>query len=246
MKDETPIIQSDAVRAIQDGVKTDIIKIGDVEYVTRQVFEPPKGSLASTLKIHTLAGLVAFYNNERSCDFDTIHIVDESTVQVISGLSEDRFKQRDIFAVADAGKIIEKGFTFGHFYDIESFIIALQTLFVETPVRGSLLALVGNIKNEKVINASDDGVTQTVTARKGIALVTEADVPNPVSLMPYRTFRELDQPKSPFILRLREGREGSLPTAALFEADGGAWKLQAIEAIRDYLQKELPNATIIA
>ena len=246
MKEEQPIIPSDAVRAIQDSAKVEIIRVGDADYLTRPVFIPPSDRTVSALQLHTLTGLVEYFTRERSDDFDAIHVVDETTVHVISGLSNDRFRQRDIFATANAESVLGKSFQFGNFYDIETFNIALQSLFVETAVRGVVLSLVGNIQTEKVINAEDDGVTQKVIARKGIAMVKEVEAPNPVSLMPYRTFRELDQPKSPFILRLREGREGSLPTAALFEADGGLWKLEAIKSIRDYLKEKLPEATVIA
>ena len=80
----------------------------------------------------------------------------------------------------------------------------------------------------------------------GIARVEDVPVPNPVELMPYRTFREVTQPTSTFILRLKPGRDGALPTCALFEADGGAWKLRAIQSIAAYLTENTEGITIIA
>lgn len=59
-------------------------------------------------------------------------------------------------------------------------------------------------------------------------------MPNPVYLAPYRTFAEIEQPVSKFVFRMESG-----PKAALFEADGGAWKNEAILKIKEYLQKEL-------
>ncbi|MGR6765377.1 hypothetical protein [Paenibacillus maysiensis] len=38
------------------------------------------------------------------------------------------------------------------------------------------------------------------------------------------------------MFRLQNG-----PKAALFEADGGAWKLQAMASIKEFLEKELKN-----
>jgi len=67
-----------------------------------------------------------------------------------------------------------------------------------------------------------------------------------VVLRPYRTFLEIEQPASAFVFRLRRGREGELPTCALFEADGGRWKLEAIERIRDYLKEQLSEIAVIA
>lgn len=71
-------------------------------------------------------------------------------------------------------------------------------------------------------------------------------MPNPVYLAPYRTFREVTQPLSPFVLRMKQGREGGLPTVALFEADGGKWKLDAIAFIRDFLREKIETVPIIA
>ena len=51
---------------------------------------------------------------------------------------------------------------------------------------------------------------------------------------PYRTFIEVEQPESKFIFRMREGG-----ACALFEADGGAWKLDAQNAVYEYLKDRL-------
>jgi hypothetical protein len=117
-------------------------------------------------------------------------------------------------------------------------------LFSPEGDRAKVLSIVGNIKEESVKNTGDDGVTQTVTARAGIARVENVEVPNPVMLYPYRTFREVAQPGSLFVLRLRTGQVA--PTCALFEADGGRWRLEAIDRIAAYLREKLPESTIIA
>ena len=73
-----------------------------------------------------------------------------------------------------------------------------------------------------------------VTIKTGIASVGEAEVPNPVTLAPYRTFPEIEQVESKFIFRMKEG-----PLAAIFEADGGAWKNEAMKRIKEYLVENL-------
>lgn len=55
-----------------------------------------------------------------------------------------------------------------------------------------------------------------------------------VPLRPYRTFQEVEQPESEFLLRLDE--EGNI---GLFEADGGMWKLTARQTVKAFLEKEL-------
>lgn len=129
----------------------------------------------------------------------------------------------------------------GKFHAIEDFLIGLQTRFVDSDDRPRLMALLGNVKHESVKTAVDDGVTQIVQARAGVALVSEVAVPNPVLLAPYRTFRDIVQPTSLFVVRVKAGHVGSLPEAGLFEADGGAWRLQAVARIRDWLVEALPK-----
>lgn len=65
-------------------------------------------------------------------------------------------------------------------------------------------------------------------------------VPNPVTLRPYRTFLEVEQPESKFIFRIREGSDGQ-PMFKLVEADGGLWKYEAVDAIKKYLTENLPK-----
>ena len=73
-----------------------------------------------------------------------------------------------------------------------------------------------------------------VKDEKGVASADDVIVPNPVELAPYRTFLEVEQPSSSFIFRMKNG-----PRGAIFEADGGAWRNQAILNIKEYLTKEL-------
>ena len=68
-------------------------------------------------------------------------------------------------------------------------------------------------------------------------------VPSPCVLRPYRTFVEVMQPASSFIFRLEQGREQTV-NAAIIEADGGAWKLDAVSNIIVYLAKELAGTGV--
>ncbi|CAM3000170.1 hypothetical protein HAHI6034_11055 [Hathewaya histolytica] len=120
----------------------------------------------------------------------------------------------------------------------------LQSSFVNVGDKEVLLKYTGLIQDEAVKSIGDDGVSQQVTVKTGVASVGQAVVPNPVKLAPYRTFPEVDQPISEFIFRMKEG-----PSAAIFESDGGAWRNEAIKNIKEYLQERLEcldNIKIIA
>ena len=55
-----------------------------------------------------------------------------------------------------------------------------------------------------------------------------------VPLRPFRTFQEVEQPESEFLLRMDE--EGNI---GLFEADGGMWKLKARQTVKAFLEEQL-------
>jgi len=130
--------------------------------------------------------------------------------------------------------------------DIEKFIISLQSMFVQTDASAEILRIIGNLKDGTVKSLADDGVSQSVTTKTGVATVGEVVVPNPVALQPFRTFPEIEQPESLFVFRLMSGGENAKPSAALFEADGGGWKNEAIQKIKTWLSDEVSGIPIIA
>ena len=113
-------------------------------------------------------------------------------------------------------------------------IIELKSRFLPTPDADYLLNLISRINNEQGVQSTDNGVSQTVTAKSGVSLMQTETVKPRLTLMPFRTFREVPQPESEFILRLDDkGRIG------LFEADGGMWKIEAKLNIETYLNNKL-------
>lgn len=111
-------------------------------------------------------------------------------------------------------------------------MIALRTKFQENDGSIYLIDLLSRIMTEGSVTSEDNGVSQQVTVQKGVSLVGRENVRPIVKLKPYRTFWELDQPESEFLVRVKEGGK-----IGLFEADGGAWKYKARIAIRDYLRE---------
>lgn len=53
------------------------------------------------------------------------------------------------------------------------------------------------------------------------------------------------QPESEFIFRLRS-QAGAIPECALFEADGGKWKLDAVLAIKAWLEQQQLGLPVVA
>jgi hypothetical protein len=197
---------------------------------------PPK---AETLIINTLTGIIDY---GITTSVKMIHIFDHKTVMVIEKDYHDDWLTRSTYLKAVHESPV---YQFGAFMNVESFIINLQAMFVQDENTDKLFRVVGNIKEEAVMNFSDDGITQGVTAKSGISTVSLVQVPNPVTLRPYRTFMEIEQPASTFVFRMR-GEKGAPPSCGLFEADGRMWRLQAISSIKFWLEQRLPGVKIIA
>lgn len=106
---------------------------------------------------------------------------------------------------------------------------------VDRALRAVADRFAGTVTDGTITEYGDDGVSQKATVKRGVASREEKKVPSPCILRPYRTFHEVEQPASTFIFRMKSGSNG--PECALFEADGGAWKNQAMNNIRDYLIK---------
>lgn len=228
---------SDVVQAIKDSEGIQEVIIDDLSYTNRPVHLPPAEPTLKAIGVVTLTGLLD-YREMLHGESLFVHVESPTSAHLLS-TAEGRYRQRDRHVYADCTTVIGKGFRFGEWLDVETFIINLQSQFVDTENRAALLSVVGNLASENVQTLADDGVIQVVETRQGIARRGAATVPNPISLQPYRTFPEVDQPASEFVFRLKQGRDGEMPRAALFEADGGQWKLEAIERIAAWLAGEM-------
>jgi hypothetical protein len=203
------------------------------------------------LKVGTLSGLVDYLEQNHdgvSIADCLVHIESPAHVSIRATLEDEAAGfRRHAYLVATTEMVGVAPFAFGQYLDAEMFVVGLQTGYVPTPERDALLLFVASIRENTVQELVDDTVAQQVKTARGVALVDHARVPNPVTLRPYRTFREVEQPESLFVLRARAAQQGSKPTLALFEADGGAWKVAAIETIARYLRAAIPGSpTILA
>lgn len=181
--------------------------------------------------LSTLTSMVDFIKN---LDFYTeeklyLNIEGPQEVNLYSSLQSDN--KRDTLAHV---KAITPAIDFDRFKLAEDMVIELQAKFLPTDDRDLILQVLGNLKEENVKNLGDDGVSQSVTIKKGVASLQDVKVPNPVSLAPFRTFHEVKQPESPFVFRMKEGGLG-----ALFEADARAWKIDAIQNIKAFFEEQL-------
>lgn len=191
------------------------------------------------LPFHTLTGIVDFLQSDNcrngfvgNGDAPSIHVVNYNHVRIIGNIDVDSDNVRFNYAKA----ILDNPqFGFGRFMGLEDFIVSLQSQFIHTEQIDDIIGMLGSLANEQVVENKDDGFSQSINIRTGITTKSRVKIKNPLKLKPYRTFREIDQPSSNCILRLKKNNDGLF--AGLWEADGDQWKLEAIGGIKAFFEK---------
>jgi hypothetical protein len=231
------------------------IEDGDKLYVDKAMYliSPP---VFSGIEVQTLQGLVdlldsGFEDAKEGADL-FLHIESPFAVSLI-GRKSDEFGRRSVFATAKYPKECPQ-FNFGAWFNVENFLIAVQQGFQRVKLEkddGSfakdldyVLEQSSKIKADSVVENTDDGVTQRVNTAIGIVLKESATLRPRVQLAPYRTFAEIDQIVSTFIFRAR--LQNGAVQLALFEGDGGRWRIGAVAAISDWLGENTTSSPIIS
>lgn len=228
-------------------------KVGDLEYADKNLnlITPPS---PKAIEISTLQGLVDLLDNEFD-DVDLakvfLHIESPTDVAIISTESDD-YGRRRVWATAHYPGC--KTFSFGQWLDPESFIISVQQSFQRVKIEAGdgtfahdldyVLSIASKISADHTAETDDDGFSQRVAVKQGITLKGEQVLKPMVNLAPYRTFAEIDQWVSQFVFRARVG-SGSA-NLALFEGDGGRWRLAAVAAIKAWLEEQKTTVQVIS
>lgn len=234
---------AEAIKKIVDLAKNEEhIIAGDV-YMDKPVHRVPRHiDKPEVFALSGLDGIAKVVDAElhRLVSPVVIRVTDPETVDVFSAYQDDMSRYRAYVAKAEA-----VGFQSGYKDHAET-IIRLRSSFSPNEGQAYLLELLRSMNMEQSAKSDDNGVTQTITARQGIALSQTVTIKPIVKLRPYRTFLEVEQPESEFLLRINnDGRIG------LFEADGGAWKLQAKKNVAAYfenhpvLQKHIEEGLVL-
>lgn len=229
-----------------------IKEIGGIKYSDRSLSAIDECRRAEAIESSTLTSVIDYIKNatDEVPGKAFVHIISPSEVQLVTNLDTDRKREVLVRAVAKLPYL-----RFDDFINNENFMIMLQSMFVQnnedmdatehTDV-DILQKVVGNVVDDTIQTYADDGISQQAAIKTGVTTKDTVILPSPAILRPYRTFAEIEQPASKFVFRMKKGQYG--PTSALFEADGGAWKNDAMENIKEFFEQELidyPYITII-
>ena len=218
----------------EQAMEPKIVEINGRTYCDKELRRYDVNEKASPLTVSTLTALVDYIKGctEELRDKMIIQIKSPSEITLISGLDEERNREKLITVEADLPH-----FKANRWVTQDKFILELQSMFVKTSDLEAKKKVARNIEAKTTANYGDDGVTQKTTIQQGVASRADVIVPNPVSLIPYRTFLEITQPESSFVFRI-DGSD-NMPEFTLIEADGGLWVNQAKAEIKKYLEKNL-------
>lgn len=207
-----------------------------------ELIVPP---LDETISLATLTGFVDAYKADAESEYRKqvfVHVAGPRLV-FLKNLEADIYGRRQVYLEAKCAE--ENPFKFGNYYAPDEFALALEAGFEPTEDVVKLVALTANLTASSSVTTADDGVSQVVTYSSGIVSKSTTTLPRRIPLAPFRTFREAPQVMTHFLVRMK-GADKSVPTVALFEVDGNKWKLDAMQSVKHWLAKQLPDAAIVA
>lgn len=216
-----------------------VLEINGKTYCNKDLARYDNEEMASAIESTTLTAMVDYIKNctKELRERMVIHVVSPTKVKLYSGLNKER-KREYLF---ESNAAVPK-FGFDTWYDQERFLIEMQANFQVSPDMEAILKVSGNVEAKTTANYVDDGVSQKTTIKQGIANKADVIVPNPVTLIPYRTFLEVTQPSSEFVFRIRDN--GGEPYFKIVEAEGGLWRNEAMQNIKEYFEYELKDCDI--
>ena len=228
------------IKAIQQSAQAQLVPANSEAVFTDKPLHWIPERNVEELSTRSLESIVTYCNKNNQIDNEDVTAIlvkDHRTVEVLGPLSAVTGARTTLLIAAAELPV----FNFGMYYDREEFQIAIASKFVQSDNLNTIIALVGKLTDQTLKTVEDDGISQTVSVKAGISMSGDVIVPPRVRLAPYRTFFEVEQPTSEFLLRIRKDRDGNIQ-CTLFEADGGAWKTKAQANIVAWLQERLGDA----
>lgn len=229
--------------AIQKSAQPQIIEKGDTTYVIDQEGSIqelwPETVIPEMLTLHSLDALVKLVKTESAYRLENdrtalyITVPSHLMVQCFGHPDYEQRAIRPIYYEAHATDV--PGWEANATLPFEEMQIALRTRFQETADMPYLQTLLSDITTGAKITFNDNGVATTIVTKKGIDLQSNQTIKPIVTLRPYRTFQEVEQPESTFLIRVAERG------ITFVEADGGMWKLKARETIKAFLEERLAD-----
>ena len=213
-----------------DGKTYSINRAGEITEILPQLFHP------DTLPLNSLDALVKLVTTEAAKSAKApiyITVPNHLTVRCFTQPDPAQRFFRQVFYEVSATDV--PGWESGSKLSFEEMQIAMRTRFQDSVDSEYVMKLLSDISTGAKITFNDNGIATTVVTAKGVALQGATQIKPIVILKPYRTFQEVEQPESTFLIRISERG------ISFTEADGGMWKLKARETIKAFLEERLAD-----
>ncbi len=236
--------------------KPNEIALGDSQFVDKamHILMPPVVGPVACSTLQGLVDLLAGGINNAKAGPDVLVQIESPFRVAIGERTEDGYGRRQIHAVATYPKECPV-FEFGKWLNVENFIIACQQGFQRVKVESDdgifaqdldyVIKTASDISADSSVANTDDGIAQRVAVKTGVVLKADMTLKSRVQLAPFRTFAEIDQVLSTFIFRAKQSDGGGV-LLALFEGDGGRWRISAVAAIKQWLTGKVGVSPIIS
>lgn len=193
----------------------------------------PDLEMVENIHLSSLDALVKFVKTEAVKNYSIVYITipDHMRVDCFTRPCEDLLMSREYLYTADATDV--PGWDAKVSLSFEEALIALRTRFQPATDTEYALRLLSNITTGGKVTYNDNGVATSIVTKRGIDLQGNEAIKPIIKLRPYRTFQEVAQPESQFLIRINERN------ITFIEADGGMWKLEARNTVKKYLEEAL-------
>lgn len=233
-----PDLTVEVIQKLEKMSEPKVIEVDGVSFTKDELKPVVYSPHPDTVELNSIEGFVQFIESKLYMENHSFITVDSfNQVTLHSELDIITRKRKPILK---AKCIDRSSFQFGLFQPLDSFNIGILSKFEDTPERARLLAYTGNIQKDESVSSTDDGIGQSVSVKRGITTIEKTVVKNPFKLKPFRTFTEVEQPESLFILRIDKDF-----TLALFESDGAMWKITAMKNIKKYLSERIKEIPVL-
>ena len=235
-------------RLAEKGTEIQTIELGEDVYSTQTLYRVrEKEDAPSPIKIGTLQGVVEYVNHsidlQEGVKGKQLHVIVEShkCVKVSTSLFGEQMQRAD-YAECEARGLSER-LPINQYIPLERAIVFLKTHFVPTDESEKMVQFISSVKVKSSVKVEDNGMSTMVETKKGIARTAAEELPNYLTLKPYRTFAEVDQPESTYVVRA--SADSGEVEIAFYASDSSEWMVEATKNVAEYLKANIKRDNTI-
>jgi hypothetical protein len=224
----------EAIQHLQNAHVPALVKGFDRQYIAYNGILKEIHQHWDLIAVQTLQGILGFTHAKDCPVVSFINILSPTHIVGYGKVGENGRLQSLFVAQAKT-----KEFPYGKQLSMEDFILNIQVCFAESDDKTELLSAVSRVVQSSQIVQEDDGITQTLEVKSGIALKETKRISPVRSLAAYRSFPGFASPEAPFLFRAHKDEKGV--KFSLTDMAGDNWIGLTMEALRVELNYILDN-----